>query len=152
MLYCKMLIRGKKNYLTTQFSKDFRACMPGLWWVNERKISWFWIELKMTLQDLFCSGRQTKEGKTGTIVKKGIFSPRMITILQDVEMQSEKSAAALTSINSTEACSGIKIMKNANSRSLLIPSLVFPSPPPPPKWHIYSFYFNVSDYSGDNYS
>lgn len=44
-------------------------------------------------------------------------------ILQAVEMQSEKSAAALTSINNTEACSGIKIMRNANSRSLLIPSL-----------------------------
>lgn len=77
----------------------------------------------MTLQDLLCSGRQTKEGKTGAIVKKGIFSCRMIMILQAVEMQLEKSAAALTSINSTEACSGIKIMRNANSRSLLIPSL-----------------------------
>lgn len=46
-------------------------------------------------------------------------------ILQAVEMQTEKPAAALTSINSTEACSGIKIMRNANSRSLLIPSLSF---------------------------
>lgn len=126
MLYCKMLIRGKK-YLTIQFSKDFRPCLPGLWWVNQRKIPWFWTELKMTLQDLLCSGRQTKEGKTGAIVKKGIFSCRMIMILQAVEMQLQKSAAALTSINSTEACSGIKIMRNANSRSLLIPSL---SPPP----------------------
>lgn len=122
MLYCKMLIRGKK-YLTIQFSKDFRPCLPGLWWVNQRKIPWFWTELRMTLQDLLCSGRQTKEGKTGAIVKKGIFSCRMIMILQAVEMQLEKSAAALTSINSTEACSGIKIMRNANSRSLLIPSL-----------------------------
>lgn len=46
-------------------------------------------------------------------------------ILQAVEMQTEKPAAALTSINSTEACSGIKIMRDANSRSLLIPSLSF---------------------------
>lgn len=79
----------------------------------------------MTLQDLFCSGRQTKEGKTGAIVKKGIFSCRMIMILQAVELQSEKSAAASPSINSTEACSGIKIMRNANSRSLLIPLFFF---------------------------
>lgn len=86
---------------------------------------WLWIEPKVTLQDLFCSERQTKEDKTGAIVKKGILSPRMIMILQAVEMQSEKSAAALTSINNTEACSGIKIMRNANSRSLLIPDLFF---------------------------
>lgn len=86
---------------------------------------WLWTESKVTLQDLFCSERQTKEGKTGAIAKKGILSSRMIMILQAVEMQSEKSAATLTSINNTEACSGIKIMRNANSRSLLIPSLFF---------------------------